>query len=232
MGIGRPIAIAVAVWAFAGSASAASKKELPPPPGDEPEGPGPEPDPVLKQVFDDNVAEVPTLGMGYQLVKGDTYRGPNGIVARAAPQLSPQDRVAYIRVMTRLLSNWRLYGALTTGHTAPLDRINIPAGPTGGAPAVGNINAALNKVNDSWPIAISKNELPARLIRWNRNKNTGKVQPVAGWRDRMHGHSRRYGLVMMPPLSCLEEGGLPPAACDWPADLWVLTQTSRDEWQP
>lgn len=246
----KGITAAVVLLLLAGGKKAAAAVPDEPEP-EPPEGPGPgfAPPPVLPlppvgpaadlpAVWASQMRATPTPGFGYQVKQGEVLRGNNGIMARAmtaggmAGGGSGQDRTAYLRAITRVRSNWRLYGTPSTGFTPAIDRVQILNQDD--SIVSGTIGAAFVKMHDNWAAATTQGSLPSRLIGWTRNPNTGAPRTAANWQARMHGPSRTFGVLLLPDLACvllgLQVGRTPN--CDWAAQLYNAAGTAWAAWVP
>lgn len=247
MSKGKTIAlVAAGLFLIGGKSKAASAKtpDLPPPPksdDDEPDQPiivlPPAKVVTLGDVFADNVRPTPTPGFAYVVRKGDRALGSGGIADRALKSAgfanpTGAQRQVYYQAMTRVRSNWRLYGTMATGFDGQSERVSVM--DTNGNSVNGTILAAFNKVNDNWQAATQAGQLPARLINWNRNKNTGNAVPIGGWQGKLHGGSRQYGVLMLPTMKCATEGVTVShnPQCDWPTGLYTMAATTYGAWVP
>lgn len=183
------------------------------------------------------VTEVPRVGHGYAIKKGDTLLGSQGIVVTAlkghlgrAPNVT--ERVRYYQAIVRTRANWMLYATADEHPTTGVSVID----ETGGQ-ARGSLSAAFVRMNDSWVDAAMESQLPNRLIEFTpfTNPNTGKRSfiPKGDWRTLAHGaaqQTRSYGTLMLPPYECVGSGPgqLQQTNCDWPAVIWSLSKRSAE----
>lgn len=183
------------------------------------------------------VKPTPIPGAAYQVVKGDIFGGANGIVARALTVglgriPSQAERSQYYKTMTRERTNFSLYGVQ--------DKTGAKVLVTGddGQSVTGSITSAMLKMHDSWSDAMEEQEMPVRIVGFNRgpknpnkpNAVQGGVQPITGWQNMIHGLPRAYGVVMLPGMHCM--GVANPFAdesCDWPPQLFTSLGITRKD---
>ncbi len=227
---------ALAFLALSGDAKAAPPTDEPTdePPTDEP----PTDEPTLFTTWRTLTKGAPQEKSGYTVRKDETLLAANGVIARvfkAAGQANGgtgAERIAYLHAITRVRSNWRTYGTMSTGFTPPITRVDIRDAQ--GNIVSGTIGGAMMPWHDGWFAATTQGDLPARLIQWNRNPNTGMLRSVGDWKAKKHSTTRRYATLWLPPIDCMDLGMdvSESPQCDWPAALYQLAGTSWQGWSP
>lgn len=214
------------VWLFWPRVAKAKPTEDP----TEPDEPSDEP--TIIAVIEPLISDAPRPGAAYQVRQGEILYGNGGIIARALRSVDASDtgadRVAYYQAITRVRSNWRLYGTLRGPHTPAIERVVVRS--AAGDVDTGTITAALCVRHDRWLSAAAQGDLPARLIGWTRSQATGACASVRnrqGWQSLRHG-SRTYGLLWLPPLEAVDLGldVTDRPDMDWPAALYEAAGTT------
>ena len=228
---------ALAILALSGDAKAKGVDEpTDEPPEDEP--PKDKPDPTLFTTWGGLVKRVPQQNAGYSVRQGDTLLGPTGVIARVFKSAGKPgggtgaEKRAYLQAITRVRSNWRTAGTLSTGFTPAIVRVDVR--DSEGNVVSGTIGGAMMPWHDGWKEATRQGDLPARLIQWARNPNTGGLRAVGDWEEKKHSAVRHYATLWLPSIDCADLGmGVSESPqCDWPAALYQLAGTSWLGWSP
>lgn len=226
--------VALAILAAGGDSKAARAPVIDEPPIDEP----PTDEPTLFNEWKKFVKPSPEQSAGYTIRKGDVLLGNNGVIAKVYRDAGQPnggtgaERKAYLQAITRVRSNWRTAGTMVSSFTPPIQRVEVrsPSGEVG----IGTIGAAFLPWHDGWGAATAQGDLPARLIGWTRNPNTGQPRTAPDWKEKKHSAVRRYATLWLPGLECADLGMdvSQSPQCDWPSTLYNLAGTTWNAWVP
>lgn len=179
-------------------------------------------------VYDAVISLMPAVGRAYQIQSGDVLRGANGLIAQAlgahyGEPPSLEEIYAYYKLMTRIRTNWVLYGTDSTPSA------EVVVTDEQGATVAGSITSAFYKMHDSWPAATGMDAMPSRLIGFTRMLAGNKKIPIplSGWQQRAHGPAgttRVFGTLLFPHVECIDAANpFTNAQCDWPEQLFAAT---------